>query len=392
MYQSSSDGRRWVGVGSSAHPDPREAGEQAARAAVEDREPALLVVFAADGPDLPGTLKAIRAVAPDAALIGCSTAGEIHGSEAGDGAVVVTALGGPGFQVQTEVVRGASADLHAAGSGVAAAMTRLDDPAHHVLLLLSDGLSGNQQEIVRGAYAALGASTPLVGGCAGDGLRMERTHQFHGDEVLTDAVVGAAIGSDAPLGIGVEHGWHPVGDQLLVTASEGNRVLRLDDRPALDVYLEALDAPEEARTDPAAFTRFAITHPLGLERRRGTEVRFIGEADFEDRALVCIASVPQGELAWLMEGDHDSVLTATDAACDGARAAIGGHDAIGVLAFDCIARRGVLQDSGISEEIARVRARFPTSPLAGFYTYGEFARTHGTRGFHNQTLVLLAVA
>jgi len=31
------------------------------------------------------------------------------------------------------------------------------------------------------------------------------------------------------------------------------------------------------------------------------------------------------------------------------------------------------------------------APVAGFYTYGEIARTHGISGFHNQTLVVLAV-
>ena len=29
--------------------------------------------------------------------------------------------------------------------------------------------------------------------------------------------------------------------------------------------------------------------------------------------------------------------------------------------------------------------------MAGFYTYGEIARTKGSGGFHNQTLVTLAI-
>ena len=37
-------------------------------------------------------------------------------------------------------------------------------------------------------------------------------------------------------------------------------------------------------------------------------MRFVGEADFEDRSLGCIAEVPQGAIAWFMEGDADSVL------------------------------------------------------------------------------------
>jgi hypothetical protein len=32
------------------------------------------------------------------------------------------------------------------------------------------------------------------------------------------------------------------------------------------------------------------------------------------------------------------------------------------------------------------------APYAGFYTYGEIARTHGIDGFHHQTLAVLALA
>ncbi len=383
---------RWVGVGMSESRDAATAGAAATASALVGDQPQLLLVFASDDHDLPALLAAIRSTAPDVPLIGCSTAGELSDAGAGDTGVVVTALGGGGFTIETAMAREASDDLHAAGAVAASAGRAAPHRPHQVLLLLTDGLAGDQQEIVRGAYATLGAGTRLVGGCAGDGLRMEQTHQLWDDEVLTDAVVAAAIGSDAPIGIGVQHGWRPVGQRLLVTASTGNRVLRLDDRPALDVYLDVVGAPEAAHTDPEAFTRFAITHPLGLERRTGTEVRFIGGADFEDRSLQCIANVPQGELAWVMEGDASSVLDATDGACKEARTQLDGADPIGLVVFDCIARRGVLGDGSIDTEIERIHDQFPGAPLAGFYTYGEFARLEGTRGFHNQTLVVMAVA
>lgn len=389
---TATDATRWVGVGVSSSDDADTAGREAAAAALRGDEPQLLVVFANDGQDLATLLAGIRACAPDVPLVGCSTAGELSDVGAGDTGVVVTAFGGGGFTIETAVARGVSGDLHGAGAAAAAAGSAVQDAPHRVLLLLTDGLAGDQQEIVRGAYATLGAGTRLVGGCAGDGLRMQQTHQLHGDEVLTDAVVTAGIGSQAPLGIGVEHGWRPVGARLLVTASNGSRVLRLDDRPALDVYLDVVGAPEEARRDRDAFTRFAMTHPLGLERRAGTEVRFISGADFDDRSLQCIANVPQGELAWVMEGDEQSVLDATDTACGAALDQLDGSDPVGLLVFDCIARRGVLGEGGIDQEVMRIRERFPTAPLAGFYTYGEFARVEGTRGFHNQTLVVLAVA
>ena len=287
--------------------------------------------------------------------------------------MVVVALGGAGYSVHTAAASGVSTRLREAGAEAASCVSGVDGKPHRIMLLLTDGLAGDQQEIVRGAYGVLGAGVPLVGGCAGDDLRMRQTSQLYGDQVLHDAIVAAAVASDTPFGIGVRHGWRKVGEPMLVTHSANNRVYSLDDQPALDVYLDRLNAPEDARSDPAAFTRFALTHPLGLSRRSGEEVRFVGEANFQDRSLGCIAEVPQGGLTWFMDGDE-------------------GADPLGLLVFDCIARRGVLGEEGIRREIQRVAEHAGGAPVAGFYTYGEIARIHGISGFHNQTLVVLALS
>lgn len=385
---------RWMSVGRAGGAAGFDAGRSAANLALAGEDAKLLIAFASDALDLQATLAGIADAAPDVALVGCSTAGEIATDGPGDASVVVTAFGGPGFEVATGFARDASAGLRAAGAEAASCLERLtDEREHRVLILLTDGLAGDQQEIVRGAYGVAGAAVPLVGGCAGDDLKMRATHQFHGTEVMADAVVAAALASDSPVGIGVRHGWRRVGEPMLVTGSDMNRVLTIEDRPALDVYLDRLEAPQDVRSDPDAFTRFASTHPLGLASRRGEEhVRFVAGADFDARAIVCIAEVPRGALTWFMEGDDDSVLAATDAACDDALAALEGRAPLGMIAFDCIARRGVLGDQGIRREIARVAARGDGAPVAGFYTYGEIARTRGISGFHNQTLVVLAVS
>ena len=91
-----------------------------------------------------------------------------------------------------------------------------------------------------------------------------------------------------------------------------------------------------------------------------------------------------------MEGDDASVLQATDAACADALASLDGPP-IGLIAFDCVARRGVLGDRGIAAEVKRVAANGRGAPVAGFYTYGEIARTRGISGFHNHSLVVLAL-
>ena len=382
---------RWLAVGRSSAPDAYTAGVEAAAEALAGADPKLVIVFCSDAYDLPELLRGINETSGGVSLVGCSTAGEISGSGPGDAGVVVTAIGGQGFSVATGSAEDASEHLREASARASFCIDQVEERPHRVLLLLTDGLAGDQQEIVRGAYSVVGAEVPLVGGCAGDDLKMKGTFQLHHDRVLRNAVVAAAVASDAPMGIGVRHGWRRVGEPMLVTSSDSNRVYSLDDEPALDVYLRRLDAPPEAHTDPAAFTRFALTHPLGLSRRSGEEVRFVAEADFENRSLVCIAQVPQGGLTWFMEGDDESVLEATDAACSDALEALGGAEPLGVLAFDCIARRGVLGDAGIQREVDRIAEHARGAPVAGFYTYGEIARTHGMSGFHNQTLVVLAL-
>jgi hypothetical protein len=383
---------RWFAVGSAVGNEPG-AGARATDEALVHDDPRLLVVFSSPSHDLSALLREIGGRAGDVPLIGCTTAGEIATAGPRDASVVVTALGGDGFAVETAVATEASRDLRAAGALVARCLPAREDVPHKVLLLLSDGLAGDQQEIVRGAYGVLGAGVPLVGGCAGDDLKMTRTFQLHGDRVLTDSVVAAGIASDAPLGIGVRHGWRRVGEPMLVTASAGNRVYTLDDRPALDVYLEHLGLDEPDDDDQEALARLALTHPLGLGRPSGEEqVRFIGGGDFAERSLACIAEVPQGALVWIMEGDARSVLEATNAAGGDALAALDGRPPLGMIAFDCIARRGVLGDEGIRTEIDQLAMIASGAPVAGFYTYGEIARTRGLRGFHNQTLVVLSIA
>jgi hypothetical protein len=351
-----------------------------------------MLVFCSPAHDLRVLLGEIRAEAGEVPLIGCTTAGEIVTAGPDDASVVVTALGGDGFAVETAVATDVSQNLREAGAHVARCLPDRGDLPHKVLLLLSDGLAGDQQEIVRGAHGVLGAAVPLVGGCAGDDLKMTKTFQMHGDRVLTGSVVAAGIASAAPLGIGVRHGWQKVGEPMLVTSSAASRVYTLDDRPALDVYLQRLGIEEPAHCDQEWLARLALTHPLGLSRPDGEEqVRFIAGGDLAERWLSCIAEVPQGALVWIMEGDAQSVLDATDAACGDSLAALGGRRPLGMIAFDCIARRGVLGDQGIRAEIGRLTAIAAGAPVAGFYTYGEIARTRGLRGFHNQTLVVLSV-
>jgi hypothetical protein len=360
--------------------------------ALSGTDPKLVIVFAAITHDPAEVLEGATQAAAGVPVVGCSTNGEIGPGGPCDGTVVAAVLGGPGMSVATAAEAEVSGRQRAAGAYVAQCVNEVDDLPHQALLVLTDGRIPDQESILRGCYSVVGASVPLVGGAAADGIRMTGSYLIGDGKVLKDGVAAVAIASEAPLSASVGHGWYKTGKPMIVTSSGDGRVYTLDDKPAMDVYLDRLGAPPEAYTDAAAFREFAMSRPLGVQRRSGVEARNLSTiVDIEGRSIGSGSAIDHGGLTWAMTGDEESILTATDTVCEAAISGLGGNDPAGLLAFSCAALRTVLGDDGIERECARIATWAGDAPFAGFYTYGEIARIRGIDGFHNQTLAVLAI-
>ncbi len=98
---------RWFAVGRSGAEDAYTAGLESSSEALVRDDAKLLVVFCSDSYDLAELLVGINERSGGVPLIGCSTAGEISASGAGDASVVVSALGGPGFSIATSLATNA---------------------------------------------------------------------------------------------------------------------------------------------------------------------------------------------------------------------------------------------------------------------------------------------
>ena len=380
---------RWFGVGQSSAPDSAKAGTEAAMAAIGERTPKAVFVFCSVAHDLPALLAAVRAEAgPNATIVGSTTVGELGNAGMSTGGVSIAALGGDGFRVRTRMARIREHGQRASGALAAEALHGMHDD-HRVLIMLCDGLAGSPHEIVRGAYSVVGATVPLVGGFGGDDLRYKATHQFYDDHVLSGAVVGIALGSDAPIGVGIGHGWHRVEPPMIVSRSQGAHIFRLDDRPALDVLLRRNHFEGTAEE---FFRDGRQLQPLGLSRRNGEDMRVLHAGDDDERSVWGTADVPQGALVWLMEADRQALIDGAKQSCADALARLEGLPPLGVLAFDCGGRRAGLIDGGVDQELAAIRTALQDAPFAGFYTTGEIARVRGTSGMHHLTLVTLALA
>jgi len=385
--------RRWIRVGTSSNPDPDQIVTEALAPILAMGTPALAIIYCSPAHDLAAISRRVKLAVGEGDVIGCSTAGELVRDHALSGGLLIWALGGEGFAVSTGYGQGdTEKGLRDAAFEAAQCIEQLERKQHTILFLLADGLCGDQMEVVRGAYDACGAQVPLMGGCAGDDMALQSTRQIHEGDLLTNAVVAAAISSDSPMAIGIAHGWEPLSEPMLVTGSRGTTLISLDDRPALDVYLEAYDAPEAVRQDPSAFFGYAHTRPIGIARRNRTEIRYVYGADYEKRTLTIFAEVPQGAMAYLMKGSCNSVLEATADVCALAEQSLQGMPARGFMLLECVARKSLLDQAGLLDASLRLPTVQSGVSVGGFYTYGEIARTEGSGGLHNQTVVALALA
>ncbi|WP_312034044.1 FIST N-terminal domain-containing protein [Actinoplanes sp. TBRC 11911] len=360
-------------------PDSAKAGAEAAAEAIGGRTPKAVFVFCSVAHDLPVLLAAVRAEAGrDAVIVGTTTIGELAGDGAGDGGVVISALGGDGFTVQARAAHVDPHDPRAAGAAAASALHGMHDD-NRVLILLCDGLAPRPHEIVRGASSSVGATIPLVGGLSGDDRQFAETFQFYGDEVLTGSVVGVALGSDGPIGVGVAHGWSRVEPPMTVTRGEGTHIYELDGEPALDVLRRRFDGR---------------LPPLGLPRRGGADIRVIHAGSDEERSVWGTADLPQGAVVWPMEADRPALLAGASSSCMEAVSQLDGLPPLGAILFDCGGRRaGLAKDGGdLDDEIAVIREALDDAPFVGLYTLGEIARVRGALGMHALTLVTLALA
>jgi hypothetical protein len=169
-------------------------------------------------------------------------------------------------------------------------------------------------------------------------------------------------------------------------------VFLIDDEPALDVYLRRIGATPSLLENPDEFREAVFQYPLGVSRRSGEDIRVVHSADPERGSLLCLADVPQGALVWTMTTDSEALVAAAARSCEVAVDGLDGCSALGLMVFDCGARKLMLGPDKLRAEQAAIAAAAAGAPFGGFYTFGEIARTWGSRGMHHLTVVTLALA
>ncbi len=278
----------------------------------------------------------------------------------------------------------------------------LGNAGRRFCLLFSDKLIIDNPSFLNGFRQVLGQSFPIIGAnITPDETHPGKSYRYFNQKVLSDTTVGALWAGRVNFGLGIKHGWKPIGKPHRVSSvSKEFTIKEIEKKPAVLLYQDyfAKDALELKKE----LNRISCLYPLGM--------RVSGEEEFiirnivsieHDGSLVCRGDVPVNSEVRLMIGTKESCLQATEEAASEAKKALETQafprkkPASLVFVFNSASRLYLLGRK-IKRELEIIQSYFPQSPIIGLCSHGEIAPLKttefaGKSYSHNQTISILAI-
>lgn len=266
------------------------------------------------------------------------------------------------------------------------------------LILCSTGVTPSAElfdgmTLVHELSKAIGKEKIFFGGMAGDDMTLTGTSVFTQNHETNHGLVALVLNADRVSLNGMAiTGWKRLGISRKVTNSKGKYLYAIDGKSAVGMYLKYLGkGAEGADLDFNVLNELSFDYPFIVERENSNEILIKSpmSIDREGNALVMDMEMKEGEKFWFsVPPDFDIAQEIIDEATDVKNSA--GHDADALLVFSCAGREPVLgplvtmENEGLAEVW--------DSPMAGFFTYGEFGRAkNGRQHFHSTACCWVAL-
>jgi hypothetical protein len=324
-----------------------------------------------------------------AAILGCSTSGEIIGDTVVDDSIIATAV-----DFEHTRLRTASATITGAKSsyeGGEELARQLKDASLRHVFVLSDGLNVNGSDLARGLASGVSAGVSITGGLSGDGTDFAETWVIADDAAGPQRVAAVGLyGDQLRVGYASMGGWQPFGPLRTITRAKGNVLYELDGRSALDLYKTYLG--EHAAELPAS----GLLFPIVVTPEHGSEgvVRTVLAVNEQEKSMTFAGDIPEGGTAQLMKTNVDNLVDGATTAAETSLTGLGDRRPDLALLVSCVGRKLVMKQR-VEEEVEAIRDVFGgDTTFAGFYSYGELCpfRAGGDCRLHNQTMTITAFA
>jgi hypothetical protein len=305
----------------------------------------------------------------------------------------VMGLGGDDLNGKAAVVTDVQQDTLAKGKQLGRTiMDNLGGDQPNVVIVLYDPLCGADLDLLMGGLKPE-VPCPLIGGGAGQPWGpMIKTYQYFDDQVLSHSAIALALSGNFSIDTGITHGMVPTGVTMPVTRAEGNRVLEVDGKPALDVWMEMTDADPVLNTDDIA--AWAIGLPVPDTDEQIWAIRAVFGLDEAEKAVILQASVPEGADIMLHHRSVENLLDGTKSMGAHLTASLGNKHLVAALGFECAARAApFLGPEKTTQENTDLQELLgPDASWLGMLAWGEIATYGDTPWFFNYTFPLLLLS
>jgi small ligand-binding sensory domain FIST len=364
----------------SLHPDPAEATGEVVGAVLdavaEPPDLAVLVVSPHHVEAMADIAGAVRTLLRPGVLVGATAVAVVAGDREieDDPAVALWAarLAAPPRPVRLTATRTAAG---VALSGLSGTTVAPGD----ALLLLADPFTLPVDAIVA-ALGELEPPVPVVGGLASAARGPGGNRLVLDDEVADDGGVGVVLPAAVATTVVVSQGCRPVGQPMIVTRAEGDALLELAGRPAIQRLEEAVaaaDPDDRARLARGLHIGIAVDEHQATFGQGDFVVRNVVGADRDAGALVVGDTVPVGTTVQFQVRD-------ADAADDDLRSLLAGVSGDAALVFTCNGRGRRL--FGEPDHDARaVQAAVAPGAVAGMFCAGEIGPVGARSYLHGFT-------
>jgi hypothetical protein len=322
------------------------------------------------------------------ALFGVTTAGEFKDGYEGEGSAVFLLLDmNPDYftilfdEIKDRDVRDAARQL---GEN---ALRAFNKPA---FILTANGTTENGEtmdgeSIVRGIEDVVGPEVYITGGTAGDDLTLKGSIIFTNGKSSNKAIMALVLDETKIEinGLAIS-GWKPVGITKTITKSEGGWIHTIDDKPALEVFLNYMGriSLDDDSNDP--FYNIGFNYPLQIQKPSGS-TGMCSPIMFNkaEGSLLCEFNLPAGtKFRFSLPPDFDII---EEVISKSKEVKTKKPDADALLIFSCAGRLSTLGPMANAENEGL--QNIWGVPMAGFYCYGEFGRVKNERQeFHSTTI------
>ncbi|WP_417872846.1 FIST signal transduction protein [Xanthomarina gelatinilytica] len=256
------------------------------------------------------------------------------------------------------------------------------------LIVCGPGINQNGEhfegeKLVKSLEKQLGADKLFFGGMAGDDWALKETFVFTNTQESNYGIVALALNGDkiSLNGMAVT-GWKPMGIARTVTKSDGKFLYEIDGKSAVDLYLKYLGKADKiTEKNFKIFKDLAIEYPFLVERDTNeTVIKSPTKIDHTTNALFMDNPMPEGTKFWFTQPPEFDIVEEVIEKAAQLKNDLD-TEAEALLIFSCGGRKPILGPFVTDENEGL--AKLWNTPMAGFFTYGEFGRVlNGRQNFH----------